>query len=251
MSIVEDPKPPFDASKFVTYQTEELTTPTEKELLEDLPEWEGREAHRKKVEEKESKPRRGVGFLRAEPATESTDGQSDEAADSDFGAGLDEAELKAISEKNPKRPPANRSRRDRPGRKPQAKPTKQDGPADGNSANQEHEAGGEKTPGRKRRRRRGRRNRKDSPQATGDSTVTSQDSADGSNGTKDIASASALSGPGDKNSNDGDGGQSGPPTGEKRKPRRRRRRGGRNRGNSGSGDGASPGPSPSPPPPSE
>lgn len=237
MSVVEDAPPAFDASKFVTYQTDELTTPTEKELLEDLPEWEGREAHRIKVEEKETKPRRGVGFLRAEPSTETAESQTEDSLDSEFGAGLDESELKAIAAKNTERPKPDRPKRDRSNRQPEAKLDHTTGPNHGSPANNEKDSD-DKAPGRKRRRRRGRRNRKDSPPASGEPASATQASAVAAPG-----SVSADSSGSNVAKPEGSGAdQSSKSSGDKRKPRRRRRRGGRNRSSPGSGDGPAPAP---------
>lgn len=236
MSIVDPDRKQVDVSRFVTYQSEELTTPTEKELIEDLPEWEGREAHQKKVEEKASKPRRGVGFLRAEPEPAET--QEEASAESDFGAGLDEAELKAISDKNEKRSKSGQPRQNRPRKQPEARSTKDSAatgtrlPNDGPTKDDQLSTGAtgtgeEKPKGRKRRRRRGRRNRKDSSAASQQSVSTPQDSTS-------TVSESDLTDAGSPDASGND--QNSKPAGEKRKPRRRRRRGGRNRSDSGNND---------------
>lgn len=232
MSVVEEEPTPFDASKFVSYLTDELTTPTEKELLEDLPEWEGREAHRIKVKEKETRPRRGVGFLRAEPSTDTTESLTEDSLESEFGAGLDEAELKAIAAKNSERPKSNRPgpnrpRRDRSNRPPEARAGHSTGSNDGSSANEQKD-GDNKIPGRKRRRRRGRRNRKDSTPTSGE-PASAQPSVSAESSGADVVKPEESGGD-----------QSNKSSGDKRKPRRRRRRGGRNRSSPGSGEGAAP-----------
>ena len=41
MEIIDLPRPAIDVSPFVTYQSEEFVTPTEQELVEELPAKEG------------------------------------------------------------------------------------------------------------------------------------------------------------------------------------------------------------------
>ena len=187
MTLVDPPrKTDWDVSPFVTYQTEELTTPTEKELNEELPEWEGRAEMEKKIEEKESRPRRGVGFLRAEsadipdpPATEGGTETDDPSAD--FGEGL--LEEGPASEDRPagKR---SRRRRGRQGAETDASSRSEvtdAGEATSSAADSPAGEGGAASAktGRKRRRRRNRRSRRNSDKPDATSSVPAADSHDG------------------------------------------------------------------------
>ncbi|MCA9047901.1 MAG: hypothetical protein KDA89_04195 [Planctomycetaceae bacterium] len=92
---------PFDASAFATYLTEEFTTPTPEELVEDLPPREvpvtvEADGTTTPVAPKE-KLRRGKGYLRAEapdPALFTDSGSDSDSSDSDdFAAGIEEHPL--------------------------------------------------------------------------------------------------------------------------------------------------------------
>ncbi|MCR9201839.1 MAG: hypothetical protein NXI04_24610 [Planctomycetaceae bacterium] len=175
MKLVEEgPKTQWDVSAFVNYQTEELTTPTEKELNEELPEWEGRAEMERKIEEKESRPRRGVGFLRAEnvddlSTSETTTGESSE---SDFGDGLFEKDSEGGqgNSTQERRRPRGRGGRGR-GRGTEKPVEAGDQPTD--SA-----AEGDETPGKTGRKRRRRRNRKSRRNSDKSDAATSVDSSE-------------------------------------------------------------------------
>ena len=91
-AIDRPPVGEFDASPFVNYMGDEDTTPTEAELVEDLPEREVTEIELAAAE-KASRPRRGKGYLRAEPTPvdepERPKQQNDEP-ESEFGAGIED-----------------------------------------------------------------------------------------------------------------------------------------------------------------
>lgn len=87
-----DPPPvsPFDATPFATYTTEEYTTPTEAELVEELPLELLPEGQELPVPPAEKPLRRGTGYLRAESAPEGPAQDDKSLEESDFGAGLDD-----------------------------------------------------------------------------------------------------------------------------------------------------------------
>lgn len=218
MEIVEYAPTKFDASEFVSYLSEELTTPTERELNEELPEWKHREAVQKKIEEKASKPRRGVGFLRAEnspdvdfpDATEDSEVPADvnSEVESNFGEGIDDPATTVPAQSRSSG--ANRGSSETANFKPGSKN------ADGGSG-----------PGKKRRRRRGRRSK-----SPGESTAT---------GNTDSPHSASLSTQGDSVPTESASetptpDKEGAPAG-KRKPRNRRRR---RRGSRPGGEGSPP-----------
>lgn len=224
MKLVEEgPKTPPDVSAFVNYQTEELTTPTEKELNEELPEWEGRAEMERKIEEKESRPRRGVGFLRAEnvddlPVTES---DTSESTGSDFGDGLFEAESEDDQSDAAKEGRRSRRRGGR-GRSGDKTGESSDPSADSNAEDEETP---EKT-GRKRRRRRNRKSRRNPDKADASPSVDpSQPQKSDQTTVAAVDSTGSVGITSDDNTNADD-------DGAPKKKRRRRRR--RNRKRSGS-----------------
>lgn len=104
MVLIDTPAvAPFDATPFVTYTSDEDISPTEAELVEDLPD---REPTPQELAAAEKPLRRGKGYLRAEAAPEDPPTASS-AVDSDsdtdeFGAGIDESkdEPSAANEAN-------------------------------------------------------------------------------------------------------------------------------------------------------
>ncbi len=89
MQLIDTPPvQPFDATPFATYTSEEYATPTEAELVEDLPERYLPEGMELPAVPAEKPLRRGKGYLRAEITTADEPPSSEE---SDFGAGLEDA----------------------------------------------------------------------------------------------------------------------------------------------------------------
>lgn len=92
MEIVDSSGPiEFDTKPFVNYDNEEDRTPTEAELVEELPDYEMPPALKALAEGKpvEKPLRRGVGYLRAEAASDNENLTDTADADNDFGAGLE------------------------------------------------------------------------------------------------------------------------------------------------------------------
>ncbi len=90
MELIDTPPTPaFDASAFTTYDNETDSTPTEQELVEELP------AHLMPppIDTENVKPtfRRGTGYLRAETVPEET-ADAEPVGEDSFGAGLESAE---------------------------------------------------------------------------------------------------------------------------------------------------------------
>lgn len=209
-----DPEPvrPFDASPFVTYDTEEFTTPTESELVEDLPE---REPLPIELAAAEKPLRRGKGYLRAEPAPDD-DPDSPSAPQSDFGAGIDdEPSVKpaAIASTNEVTTPH--------GEAPLAGDSEYSSPAQREADSQDSKSEGsdsaEGQTRRKRRRPRRRRNgsRPDRNSAGGD--VSSESAASsGTSGEGEATRASAAA--------QGEESRTGASDGSRKKRRRRNRR---------------------------
>ena len=212
MQIVDYTAPKFDASEFVSYMSEDLTTPTERELNEELPEWKHREAVQKKIEEKASKPRRGVGFLRAEdsPEVDFPDPILNSEIESSFGEGINDSEITAPARRLPTKRPARL-------------------PADAGSGGQESSGsqtdqgdGDEgKGPGRKRRRRRGRRSKSPggADTSTADTSPSGIAAAAPSGSESSVSDSPESQGAADNAAPDKEGTPAG-----KRKPRNRRRR---------------------------
>lgn len=91
----------FDASAFTTYDNEVDSTPTERELVEELP------AHLMPppIDTENIKPtfRRGTGYLRAEsaPEVETIEITSEQPIHDSFGAGIDSEQADAVSTGTP------------------------------------------------------------------------------------------------------------------------------------------------------
>lgn len=206
----------FDVGSFVSYQTDEDITPTEAELVEEIPQ------HLmpvgpsdEEIAAKAAKPRRGKAYLRTEidespkPDAKTDKAQSD--AD-DFGAGIDD---ESSPEDSPKPVAAKRASDQRSG------------------SSQAAMAADSDNPGRKRKRRRRKR-------GSGRRETDSAGSDGQSNSDSDVPSATAVESVNDaavnattENVNEANqpspGGATAssdsPRTGKKRR-RRRRRRGG-------------------------
>lgn len=155
MSLVnESPAPNFDVSPFVTYNNEIDATPTERELVEELP------AHLMPppIDTENIKPtfRRGTGYLRAE--TSPDEEVKAEAGNEDpFGAGIDSVDTAPKAPTSPVTGQTDSKAEARPADPPQV------------SAGSDEEESDR--PGRKRRRRRRRRTR-DTPLASAASEAT-------------------------------------------------------------------------------
>lgn len=177
MQLVDTPRvPEFDPTQFATYTSPEYATPTEAELVEELP------AHltRPPVERSSEppKPRRGKGYLRAEisdPDAGEDDARSTEeepvAAD-DFGSGLDAEESSSAQ-------PTAENRESIPEARG---PVEQQatGSQSGDSPGDDESNSGTDGPGRRRKRRR-RRGRKSagSAESGSDSSKTSESQTSG------------------------------------------------------------------------
>lgn len=77
---------PFDASRFVTYENEVDSAPTEAELVEELPERTGTDGFDPTAPPPEKPLRRGKGYLRAEAETAEVSDDEHE-----FGSGIEDA----------------------------------------------------------------------------------------------------------------------------------------------------------------
>ena len=256
MAIVEDPPRPVDISRFITYQTDEYTTPTEAELVEELPEKEGFTPVSEYVEPKEKKPFRGTGYLRAEAAPEddtspATGTEEDEWAE--FGIGIDSSPLLQSSGEKPapgsrqrsgeSKPDRSRSDRSKPdrSRRTNKSPSNQTsgkdeaasiGQAVGDSGNQggsstsaDSESSTEHRKGRRRRRsRKGSTRSGEAGDIKAPATTARTENISGETpSAKPVVQASAAA---DNSAKPGDstGPQSGQASGEKRKRRRRGRK---------------------------
>lgn len=143
MQVVDlAPVPEFDATPFVTYQTEEFTTPTEAELVETLPNMPVFEATTEKP------LRRGKGYLRAEISENEETASVEEQED--FGVGVEDEPAGATVEVPDSETPESESVT----------------AAESEPAVEDHESqeSQEAAPGKKRRRRRRRRGRGDRPE---------------------------------------------------------------------------------------
>ena len=259
MAIVEEPPPPVDISRFITYQTDEYMTPTEAELVEELPAKEGFTPVSEYVEPKEKKPFRGTGYLRAEAAPEDdtspatgpeTGAEEDEWAE--FGIGIESSPLLQSSGEKPapgsrQRSSESKSDRSRPDRskpdrsrrtnkspsnqtsgKDEAASIGQDVGDSGNQVGSSTSADGEpSTEHRKgRRRRRSRKGGNRSGEAadikTPATTARTENQSGETPSAKPVVQVSAA----DHSAKPGDstGPQAGPASGEKRKRRRRGRK---------------------------
>lgn len=230
----------FDIEPFVSYQTEEDTTPTAAELVEEIPQ------HlmpvgptEEEIAAKAAKPRRGKAYLRTEvdeqpksspPSTEDSAEETD-----DFGAGIDDEVSPSESLQSGRESSSSNASTTRPTESlPKA----------------DSESGGRK---RKRRRRRksGRRNSDaGQPDTSGSDRSEADDVSDAISESVKSENATAQVGdtPGTDDASDSTDGNR---RGRKRRRRRRRRGSGAGAANKGSenssgGDSASAAPSPKP-----
>lgn len=219
----------FDVDEFVSYQTEEDLTPTEAELVEEIPE------HlmpigpsEEELAAKAAKPRRGKAYLRAEIDEDavSTKPEGKDEPTEEFGAGLDDEPLETI----PVDRQSNASR--------EAINTAKPG-SDQSPENDSEDTTG--TPGRKRRRRRRRRGR--GPDRDRDASNTDRDQSTDSKGASSETNGLATSpkpsqdatSSSEKDSSSSPSSDDSAKTGRKRR-RRRRRRGKGSPGPDSSGD---------------
>lgn len=218
MQIVDEPRyPKFDPTPFVSYDNEQDATPTEAELVEDLPERQ-KTAVEIAAAEQAGKPRRGKGYLRAEidesdPSAATTDTESAEPA-ADFGAGIEEdnasPQAGVIAPPDTEEPKRTRD-----------ESSVEDSAGERTATDSDSETEGKPRSRRRRRpRRRGRdRKRTDSESSDSGNAAGDRPKADES------APASAQNEPaatGDANDTDGAGEKSN--SGRRRRPRRRNRR---------------------------
>lgn len=120
MQLIDTPKVgKFDASAFTTYDNEADSTPTERELVEDLP------AHlmppERETENVKPTFRRGTGYLRAETAPEVEPpavAATEPVGQDSFGAGIDSAQDSSNATDSADGKPPGKKRRRRRRRKP-------------------------------------------------------------------------------------------------------------------------------------
>lgn len=232
MQIVDEPRyPKFDPTPFVSYDNEQDATPTDAELIEDLPERQ-KTAVEIAAAEQAGKPRRGKGYLRAEidesdPSASAGDTTPAEPA-ADFGAGIEEenaapktAVIDPPNTEVPKRSLDESSVEDSAGEQ--------------TATDSEAETEGKPRSRRRRRpRRRGRdRKRSDSESTNSGTAAGDRPKADESSSASAQNEAAAT---GDASDADGAGDKSN--SGRKRRPRRRNRRR-RGKGGDASGSGGS------------
>ena len=216
MELTSEQASTVDTGRFVTYLSEADVTPTDAELVEDLPDYEMPPALKAFTEGKplEKPLRRGVGYLRAEvePETQASDD------DSDFGAGLDadpeQSEGDAANHPDSAKPGAEMGQAD-------TGQTASSEPENGTSGVMEGDASSA-APARKSRRRGRRRRGRGSGQGPNVTAGTVTETTDV--GTAETAQTGAL--------NQGAGGSEGGTEkqgaeggGRRRRRNRRRRRG--------------------------
>ncbi len=228
-AIDRPPVGEFDSSPFVTYMGEEDTTPTEAELVEDLPEREVTEIELAAAE-KASRPRRGKGYLRAEPTpVEKPDKPKPaiEEPESEFGAGIEDD---ADGEQNATRENASaKSLESSPAANaeaPLSSNESQEVQSSGTTeSSEEPNTESEKKRGRRRRPRR-RRDRNKRPENKADGSGSSPQTNVESGGAQSGEGQGSLEPAGDAKSGDGRSGDSPGRKKRRRRPRRRRGQGG-------------------------
>ncbi|MEQ9409920.1 MAG: hypothetical protein RIK87_19445 [Fuerstiella sp.] len=249
MQIIDDQGPaPFDASAFVTYNNEEDVTPTEAELVEDLPEHDYPGGAERSAPPAEKPLRRGKGYLRAEATTaDGDDSEKPEASpETEFGAGIDDNDggrkptdlTTAATVQEPKQTVSGDARHvgsrgsqnENPAQELSQQPNRSDTPSAKGGPSGSPGSSAEVTERGSRRRRRSRqRGKKGRRQGNGPdaaSQTTAPESTDNQSKPEARADGTALESSPSGKTTDGAGEKQSGGTSKRRRRNRRRRRGG-------------------------